>query len=157
MVPLVRKLALTLIALVLVLPLSASALSLKLPDTLPDVSDWQDINGEFTLPRVEARYDFYVNPVRGAIYQMMHYRVRFLKPVFKAEWSYPPSDKLVWNDRPGEHIPLRMFERLEATPEAAARWRELPQDSAEYKTELLVGAQLLAVHRAIRLGEEPRW
>src|SRR2546422_11192210 len=76
-----------------------------------DVSGWERIAGDVTTPSIHATYHFYVNPERLALYQVMHYRLTFRHPEGEPERRYPQTEKLIWNEKPGQRgVPLRCFE-----------------------------------------------
>ena len=47
----------------------------ELPAALEDISGWQRIAGDADTSEVTARYLLYVNPLRGALYQVIRYRM----------------------------------------------------------------------------------
>ena len=124
----VRPRGLAFLALLLVS--TASPADFQAPPPLPvsGIADWEVFAGELASPRLKAGYRFYVDPRRGALFTVMRYRLR-------AEPGTPaPTEKFVWNQRPGDRIPLRCFEWIEAT--GAGSWRELGAGSPAYRQEM---------------------
>lgn len=122
----------------------------RLPDALPDVSSWEQITGDVESDRMALAYLLYVNPRRGALYEVIRYQVRFLAPAVEAERRYSPAEKLVWNERPG-HAHLRCFELTRPAPGGVTAWRELAHGTPEYQVEMQMVMQLLGLHRSLLL------
>jgi len=118
----------------------------ELPGDVSDVSAWEVVRGNFTSPGAAGRYAFYVNPRWQALYQLMRYRVRFTE-----DGDAAPTEKVVWNRRPGERVPLLVWERVAARE--PAEWRALVPETAEYQVEMGRLLQILSVHRAVRARE----
>jgi hypothetical protein len=124
------------------------AFTFALPVEVGDVSGWEEVSGEFALPNATGRYCFYVNPRFLALYQVMRYRVSFAADGPAAP---VPSEKVVWNRRPGERVPLVVWERIfEGEPTG---WRVMTAGSPEYQTEMGRLMSVLAAHRTARVQE----
>lgn len=129
-------------------PLAAMApFSAELPRGVPAAAHgWELISGdlEFENPRLSVQYEFYVNPVRPAIYEVVRYRVVELGPV--AEYRrYAPTEKLQW-DRDGRD--LRRYECVPASRGGCA-WREMEKGGEEYLREVPVLLWLYGIHRRV--------
>jgi hypothetical protein len=75
----------------------------------------------------------------------MRYRLR-------GSGEQSPTEKFVWNERPGQRIPLRCFEWVEAMD--GGEWRELSHGGAAYESEmmtlrLVLAEQNRAYHRQV--------
>ena len=137
-----------LLALALRSPDSA-AFARKLPAGVPSVSSWERITGEahFGNPPLSVWYEFYVNPERAGLYQVVRYRIRTARP----DDDYRATERLQWH-LSGTKT-LRRFECREiraylgeATP---CEWTELLPDSAEYRRETPVILWLYGLHRSL--------
>jgi hypothetical protein len=84
--------------------------------------------GELSSPRLNAGYRFYVDPAHGALFKVMRYRLR------APSGGPAPTEKFVWNERPGQRVPLRCFERVEAA--GGEVWRELDPAEAAFGREM---------------------
>ena len=128
------------------LPLAAT-----LPDGLPSMEGWEKITGDAELetPRVRVQYEFYVNPVRPGLYELIRYRVTQPAGTAGAD-DYPAREKLQWQAGQKD---MRRFEcGPGAEPTDPCRWRELVQGSPDYHREMPVIIWLYGLHR--RLLEE---
>lgn len=145
----VSLLVLALIPLPPLLPLAAT-----LPEGLPSMQDWEKITGEADLenPRVRVQYEFYVNPVRPALYELIRYRITLPEGTADAD-DYPAREKLQW--QAGQKDMRRFVCGPGAEPAAPCRWRELVQGSAEYNREVAVILWLYGLHRRL-LDERER-
>jgi hypothetical protein len=129
-------------------PLAVAQFSTSVPETIPSVLGWERITGDlvFEVPRVAVQYEFYVNPARPAIYEVVRYRVTDLGPVRKDKAPYPTTEKLQW-DRDGRD--LRRFECVEnAATAAACSWHEMEKGGAHYLREVPVLLWLYGAHHA---------
>jgi hypothetical protein len=129
-------------------PLAVAQFSTSVPETIPSVLGWERITGDlvFEVPRVAVQYEFYVNPARPAIYEVVRYRVTDLGPVRKDKAPYPTTEKLQW-DRDGRD--LRRFECVEnAATGAACSWHEMEKGGAHYLREVPVLLWLYGAHHA---------
>jgi len=86
------------------------------------------LGGEVDSPRLRAGYRFYVDPARAALFTVMRYRLR------SNGGGAPPTEKFVWNERPGQAVALRCFEWVEVG--GGGSWRELSAGSAVYDQEM---------------------
>ena len=86
------------------------------------------LEGEFASPNLRAAYRFYVDPLRSGLFTVMRYRVR------AGGLEGSPTEKFVWNERPGQRAPLRCFEWVEGG--AGSSWREMSAGSAAYDQEM---------------------
>jgi hypothetical protein len=144
----VSLLVLALVPLPTVIPFAAT-----LPDGLPSMLGWEKITGEADLenPRLRLQYEFYVNPVRPALYELIRYRVTLPDGTAGAD-DYPAREKLQWQAGQKD---LRRFEcGPVAEPRSPCRWRELVQGSAEYRREVGVILWLYGVHRRLLLERD---
>jgi hypothetical protein len=121
----------------------------RLPSGVPSPVGWERVAGEahFGNPPLSVRYEFYVNPARPALYQIVRYRIHSTRP----DDDYGPSERLQWH-LSGTKT-LRRFECREtkgsveeATP---CVWRELLPESAEYRRETSVILWLYGLHRSL--------
>jgi hypothetical protein len=122
-----------------------------LPEGLPSLQGWEKVAGAADLedPRLRVEYEFYVNPRRRGVYELIRYRV--ILPVGTANADdYPALEKLQWHKAEKE---LRRFEcGPGADPLAPCHWRELVQGTAEYHREVPVILWLYGVHRRLSEG-----
>jgi hypothetical protein len=125
------------------------------PEGVDNVSAWEVVEGRFENAHAAGAYRFYVSPARQALYQLMRYRVTFRAPVTEEEKQNRSTEKLVWNQHPGERVPLLCWERVGATDSAPAYWRELSPGSPEYVWEMRVLIQVLSLHQTARRAEGP--
>jgi len=128
--------------LALSMPLGAATLDGSLPPGVPDGAalGWERVNGDVETPTEGAVYEFYVNPQRLAIYEVVRYR-------FSAG-GRTESEKLVWNRYPNEGHGPSCF-----VHEADGSWRALRNDSQEYRDEMRTVMRVYGLHRKARLGE----
>jgi hypothetical protein len=128
-------------------PLAVAQFSKSVPQTIPSVRGWERITGDlvFEDPRVAVQYEFYVNPARPAIYEVVRYRVTDLGPVRTDKARYPTTEKLQW-DRDGRD--LRRFECVAASAaEAGCSWQEMEKGGAHYLREVPVLLWLYGAHQ----------
>jgi hypothetical protein len=127
-------------------PLAVAHFVTNVPDVVPSVEGWERIDGDFELkkPHVAVQYEFYVNPERPAIYEVVRYRVTELGTRGKGNHAYPTTEKLQW-DRDG-----RDLRRFECVASAAAGgecvWRELEKGGNDYLREVGVLLWLYDLH-----------
>jgi hypothetical protein len=130
----------------------APSFAAVLPEAVVDVSGWETVSGEFETATARGSYLFYVNPRLQAIYQVMRYRVELLSPPAGLP-SRRPGERLAYIRKPGAAEPMRCWRR-NPDPSVVA-WTELTAGTAEYKLEMSVLMQVLAVHRVIRGSQAP--
>jgi hypothetical protein len=129
-------------------PLAVAQFSKDVPLAIPSVEGWERITGdlEFARRRVTVQYEFYVNPARPAIYEVVRYRVTDLGPVPKDKVRYPTTEKLQW-DRDGRD--LRRFECVETPPAGVGcTWQEMEKGGSDYLREVPVLLWLYGAHNA---------
>jgi hypothetical protein len=129
---------------------TATPFSETLPPGVADVSRWELVRGDFETARARGGYRFYVNPERVAIYQVMRYRIQRLPFGGQRGDAALGAERVVFVRRPGVREPIECWERQ--GPGSATEWRALAPGTAEYQAEMMVLTQVLAVHRAARLG-----
>lgn len=123
-----------------------------LPEGVPAPVGWERIAGEthFGNPTVWVWYEFYVNPKRPALYQLVRYRIR-TESGDDSDNRYEATEKLQWQLF-GTNT-LRRFECRDREAHlgiaAPCQWRELPPDSAEYRREAQVVIWLYGLHRSL--------
>jgi hypothetical protein len=118
------------------------------PQPIAGFGRFQVLGGELDQPQLKAGYRFYVDPARAALFTVMRYRLR-------GSGAAPsPTEKFVWNERPGARVPLRCFEWVETSD--GGEWREMPSSGAAYRSEMLTLMQVLAEqNRAYQRHLEP--
>lgn len=133
-------------------PLPSVAFATTLPDVVGDVSSWQVVTGTFETDSARGEYRLYVNPARGALYQLMRYRVELRRPGTPEEERRGGAERVAFIVRPGVREPMLCWQRLagEAPP-----WREVPPGTPEYAMEMSVLMRVLAVHRVARAATPP--
>ena len=134
-------------------PLAGAHFTATVPGVIPSVTGWERITGdlEFQSPRVAVQYEFYVNPARPAIYEVVRYRVTELGPRRKDGGRYPTTEKLQW-DRDGRD--LRRFECIEDTAGAkGCAWQEMEKGSDDYLREVGVLLWLYGEHHKAAQGK----
>lgn len=118
------------------------------PQSIVGFATFQMFAGELASPRLNAGYRFYVDPARAALFTVMRYRVR------NRGSGDAPTEKFVWNERPGQGVPLRCFEWIEASSGGA--WQEMDPRSVAYSSEMKTLILVLAEqNRAYRREMEP--
>jgi hypothetical protein len=126
-------------------PPSRQQFTPRLPDGVPSPNGWERIVGEEHLQDLTVWYEFYVNPERPALYQIVRYRMRPSRP----DEGYRANERLQWHVS-GTKI-LRRFECRETKViqevATACEWRELEPQSAEYRREAMVVIWLYGLHR----------
>lgn len=114
-------------------PLAVGQFAREVPTVVPSVEGWERIAGELHLenPRRAVRYEFYVNPARLAIYEVVRYRVTSFPE--GGERRSRVTEKLQW-DRDGRD--LRRFECVASVRAGAAcAWHEMEKGGAAYLRE----------------------
>ena len=119
-----------------------AAFTVRVPEEVPAFQGWERISGDIEIasPRVSVQYEFYVNPERPAIYEVVRYRILDLD-VPEAR-RYPMTEKLQW-DRDGRDV--RRYECV-AVPGGPCGWREMAKGSADYLNEVPVVIGLYGLH-----------
>jgi hypothetical protein len=118
-----------------------------LPAEVGDVSGWEVVSGQYETTVERGSYLFYVNPLRGAIYQLMRYRVELRAVASPEEQGRGGAERVAFIPRPGVHEPMLCWER---TAGAEPAWREVGAGTAAYLLEMKVLMHVLAAHRAAR-------
>jgi hypothetical protein len=124
----------------------------RVPAELPAFQGWERIKGDIEIesPRVAIQYEFFVNPLRPASYEVVRYRVVQLDAA--EALRYPASEKLQW-DRDGRDV--RRFECV-AEPRGGCAWREMDKAGKDYRLEVPVVLWLYGLHhRAIHESARP--
>ena len=142
-----RKAAVLSLLLLAVLPLPPSApFTAPLPEEMPPLDSWEKIAGDAVVgdPRLRVQYEFYVNPERPAIYELIRYRVSRADGSTTAD--HPGREKVQW------HAGFNDFRRFEcAAPGpgggSACDWRRMRQGSDEFLREVPTILWLYGVHR----------
>jgi len=119
----------------------------ELPAEMGDVSTFETVSGVFTSASASGRYRFYVNPLFQALYQVMRYRVRFT-----VDGEQAPTEKVVWNRRPGQREPLVVWARV--ATEGPTRWRSITPGTDEYLIEMGRLMQVLSAQGTARSHDD---
>jgi hypothetical protein len=120
-----------------------------LPTAVGDVSSWQVVSGSFETDKARGSYLFYVNPARGALYQLMRYKVELRARTSPDERRRGSAERIAFVPRPGANEPMLCWERVKGEE---PDWRPLVAGTAAYVLEMNTLLQVLAVHRAVRAG-----
>ncbi len=143
-----------LLVLATVTPMHAGTPDPSFADNLPpgvaDVSAWELVSGDFDTPQLRGGYRFYVNPERLAMYQLMRYRIQRLPSAAQAGDAALGAERVAYVRRPEVREPIQCWERQ--APGTGSEWRALVPGTTEYRTEMIVLTQVLAIHRAARTG-----
>ena len=134
-------------------PLAGGHFSKTVPPPIPSVAGWERIAGvlDFESPRVTVQYEFYVNPVRPATYEVVRYRVTDLGPQRADRTRYPATEKLQW-DRDGRD--LRRFECVfDAARTTPCAWLEMDKGGADYNREVPLLIWLYDAHNKASKGQ----
>jgi hypothetical protein len=124
-------------------PIAVAQFSGNVPAVVPSVAGWEKIAGELELerPRRAVQYEFYVNPQRRAVYEVVRYRVTERGP-FREDQPRPiASEKLQW-DRDGRD--LRRFECV--AEGAGCAWHEMAKGGPDYLREVPTLMSLYNAH-----------
>jgi hypothetical protein len=135
-------------------PLTVAAhFAATVPLIVPSVEGWERLTGavELEKPRVAVQYQFYVNPARPAIYEVVRYRVTERGPRRTGDGAlvpggkdpYPTTEKLQW-DRDGRD--LRRFECVASKDGADCVWQEMEKGGDDYLREVPVLLWLYDAH-----------
>jgi hypothetical protein len=117
-----------------------------LPPGIVDVTGWEQVGGEFATPLLRGGYLFYVNPERLAMYQLMRYRVQRLPSATGPGEAAPGAERVAFIRRPGAREPIHCWERQ--GPGVVPEWRPFEPGTAEYRSEMALLGEVLAIHRA---------
>ena len=139
-----KSIAVTLLALTAT-PLAVAHFAETVPDVVPSVTGWERITGDVELQkqRVKVQYEFYVNPERPAIYEVVRYRVTELDPQRKTQGGSPTTERLQW-DRDGRD--LRRFECVGQASGAECVWQEMEKGGDEYVRQVPLLISLYGEH-----------
>jgi hypothetical protein len=118
-----------------------------LPAAVGDVSRWEVVTGSFETETARGSYLFYVNPARGALYQLMRYKVELRTASSDDERNRGSAERVAFVARPGLPEPMLCWERIGGREPA---WKTVVAGTAAYKLEMNTLMQVLAVHRAAR-------
>lgn len=121
----------------------------SLPRAIGDVSRWEVVTGEFETTAMRGEYAFYVNPARGALYQLMRYRVELIGAGNAEERARGSDERVAYVAHPGVREAMLCWQRQ---PGAEPFWREVPAGTPAYSLEMRVLMHVLAAHRAARLA-----
>jgi hypothetical protein len=124
------------------------AFAFALPEGVGDVAAWETVSGEFETETMRGAYRFYVNPVRAAMYQVMRYRVELVGAAGVSARARGSAERVAFVRRPGAREPLACWERQ--APGVTPAWRRIGAETEEYRREMTVLMQVLAVHRMAR-------
>jgi hypothetical protein len=151
----VRKAALVTLVLSALLPVSPAApFTVPLPEGMPPLHSWEKIAGDTVVgePRLRVQYEFYVNPRRPGLYELIRYRVS--RADGSATAAHPGLEKVQW------HVGANDFRRFECGPapgsSSRCRWRPMRQGSPEHVGEVPTILWLYGVHRSALAGGPPR-
>lgn len=120
-------------------------LALRIPAGVPDGAalGWEKVSGEVETRTERVRYEFYVNPVRAAIYEVARYRMVRLSEREGGPHASAETEKLVWNARPGTgQVPLCFALQGDGV------WKALLPGTAAYRGEMGTAMQVFGLHRS---------
>lgn len=124
--------------------LLAAPLTSRIPAGVPDgeALGWEKITGDVETATERVVYTFYVNPARGAIYELTRYRMtRFVVKDGRRTLA-PETEKFVWHAHPGTgQVPLCFA----LGPEG--RWKVVLPGTPEYQWEMRTAMQVYGLHR----------
>lgn len=118
-----------------------------LPAAVVDVSGWQVVTGQFETSVERGSYAFYVSPTRGALYQLMRYRVELRNAQSREARERGMAERVAFIPRPGVREPMLCWERVAGVEPA---WREVTAGTPAYVLEMGVLMRVIAAHRAAR-------
>jgi hypothetical protein len=151
----VRKAALVALVLGALLPVSpAGPFTVPLPGGMPPLQSWEKVAGDTLVgePRLRVQYEFYVNPRRPGLYELIRYRVS--RADGSATAVHPGLEKVQW------HAGANDFRRFECGPapghSSRCRWRPMPPGSKEHAREVPTILWLYGVHRSVLAGGPSR-
>ena len=123
---------------------SPIAFNAPMPDGTPAIGWWERAAGEVVEgePRVRVQYEFYVNPRRPGLYELIRYRVS--RADGSATATHPGLEKVQW------HAGTNDFQRFECGPgrdhPASCHWRWMRPGTAEHHGEVPTILWLYGVH-----------
>ncbi len=123
---------------------------MSVPVAIPSVEGWERIAGDLELagPRVAVQYEFYVNPARPAIYEVVRYRVTDLGPVPEGQGALIPPPRSCSGTADGRD--LRRFECVQSgAGETGCAWHEMEKGGADYLREVPVLLWLYGAHNKV--------
>jgi hypothetical protein len=118
--------------------------TVPLPEGMPSLAAWERVAGDIVVgdPAMRVQYEFYVNPERPALYELIRYRVSRADGAITDE--HPGFEKLQWQAGTND---FRRFECDPAPGRAGCRWRRMRQGTDEFAREVPVILWLYGVHR----------
>jgi hypothetical protein len=122
-----------------------------LPEGVGDVAGWEIVTGEFATKTARGAYWFYGNPARPGLYQLMRYRVELLNPEGASARERGSAERVAFVRRPSVREPISCWEKQ--APGLTPAWRRIDAGSAEYKLEISVLLNVIAVHRSARASQ----
>jgi hypothetical protein len=123
-------------------PLAVGDFLGAVPESIPSVAGWQRISGDLELPapHVSVQYEFYVNPKRPVIYEVVRYKVTRLGP---GSDRVAGNEKIQW-DRDGRDV--RRFECVLQEAAGGCAWHEMEKGGRDYLDEVPMLIQLYTAH-----------
>ena len=125
---------------------SSRAFSTGLPSDLPSLEGWEmnEAHGKMANPRGIIEYQLFVRPGRGAVYEVIRYRMTFANADEGLRAGLSANERLQWD------LNGRTLRRFELMPSAqGARWEELTAGSDRFTRETGVILGLLGLHRKV--------
>jgi hypothetical protein len=122
-------------------------LSSRLPPDVPSrriLAGWERVQGSVQTDAASITYELYVNPARGALYEITHYRIVRGGGDARGLGEERSTEKVVWNEHPGRQI-LRVWERSDG------RWEPIDPDTDSYRQEMRVVMQLYQLHHVTEM------
>jgi hypothetical protein len=123
-----------------------------MPDGTPPIGSWEKVAGDTVVgkPELRVQYEFYVNPRRPGLYELIRYRVS--RADGSATATHPGLEKVQW------HAGTNDFQRFECGPgkdgPAPCRWRWMRPGSDEHQREVPTILWVYGVHsRLVARGE----
>ena len=138
--------AAAMLAVLVAPPASPAPFTRHLPKGVPDGAGWLRIAGniEVDSPPVAVQYEFFVNPVRPALYEVVRYRVTQKDPL-RTDGRYDAAERLQWHH---EARDMRRWQCVaDPAPGASCRWNEVAHGSTDYIREARVLLWLYGLHQ----------
>lgn len=135
-------------------------LGVTFPVGLPAVEGWERITGELEVaePHTLVQYEFFVNPRRQALYEVVRYRITPLGPAPGAE---PVTEKVQWDRGRRDLLRFQCVPVPRALRSGAGRaapdgcaWQEMAKGSPAYVGETATLMWLYGLHRRVVLERE---